>query len=93
MTYLDIAKRVQISTKKTKEVGTEQRDDGATGDERNERNEKSPLLSPKDARQLTARLALQDEIVRTASAARDAFDRATYDEVWRRWSELQEEAV
>jgi hypothetical protein len=36
-------------------------------------------------------LALQDEIVRTASAARDAFDRATYDELWRRWQALQEE--
>jgi hypothetical protein len=36
-------------------------------------------------------LALQDEIVRTASAARDAFDRQHYDEIWSRWHARQEE--
>ena len=40
-----------------------------------------------------ALLALQDEIVRTASAARDAFDRAAYDELWRRWHALRGEEM
>ena len=40
---------------------------------------------------LLALLALQDEIVRTASAARDAFDRQHYDELWRRWHARQEQ--
>jgi hypothetical protein len=42
---------------------------------------------------LLALLALQDEIVRTASAARDAFDRAAYDRVWERWHALHDEEM
>lgn len=48
-----------------------------------------PIREHKPA--LLALMALQDEIVRTASAARDAFDRAAYDELWRRWHVLQEQ--
>ena len=36
-------------------------------------------------------LALQDEIVRMASAERDAFDRQHYDALWERWHALQDE--
>ena len=39
---------------------------------------------------LLAVLHLQDQIVAAASAAQEAFDRATYDELWRRWHALQE---
>ena len=42
---------------------------------------------------LLALLALQDEIVAAAGAARDAFDRQHYDELWRRWHALQAEEV
>ena len=38
-------------------------------------------------------LALQDEIVRTASAARDAFDRQLYDGLWERWHALHDEEM
>jgi hypothetical protein len=34
---------------------------------------------------LLSLLALQDEIVAAASAARDAFDREAYDALWVRW--------
>jgi hypothetical protein len=34
---------------------------------------------------LLALLALQDEIVAAATAARDAFDREAYDALWVRW--------
>jgi hypothetical protein len=40
---------------------------------------------------LLALLALQDEIVRTASAARDAFSRRHYDRLWERWYALAEQ--
>jgi hypothetical protein len=36
-------------------------------------------------------LALQDEIVRTASAAQDAFDRQHYDRLWERWHALHDQ--
>lgn len=38
-------------------------------------------------------LALQDEIVRIATAAWDTFDRAAYDELWRRWHDLNVETA
>jgi hypothetical protein len=38
-------------------------------------------------------LALQEEIVRTAGAARDAFDRAAYDVLWERWHTLHDEEI
>jgi hypothetical protein len=38
---------------------------------------------------LIALLRLQDEIVRAAAAARDAFDRQYYDELWHQWQVLQ----
>ena len=41
--------------------------------------------------ELLALLALQDEIVRAASAARDWFDRAAYDAEWERWHALQDQ--
>jgi hypothetical protein len=34
-------------------------------------------------------LTLQDDIVRTASAAQHAFDRQHYDQLWQRWHALQ----
>ena len=75
-----------------------------TGYERNESDEKSPTLSAQDRAPSTrfepilpadaaTLLALQDEIVAAASAARDAFDRAAYDELWRRWHALQHEGM
>ena len=36
-------------------------------------------------------LALQEDIVRTAGAARDAFDRQHFDRLWVEWQALQEE--
>jgi hypothetical protein len=42
---------------------------------------------------LVALLALQDEIVAAASAARDAFDRAAYDALWARWHALAEQEM
>ena len=42
---------------------------------------------------LIALLRLQDEIVAAASAARASFDRAAYDELWRRWHALQAREV
>jgi hypothetical protein len=42
---------------------------------------------------LLALLGLQDEIVRTASAAQGAFDRRRYDEVWVAWHALQQESM
>ena len=38
---------------------------------------------------LLAELLLRDQIVTAASAAQDAFDRAMYDALWRRWHALQ----
>jgi hypothetical protein len=40
---------------------------------------------------LLALLVLQDEIVRTASAARDAFSRRDLDRLWERWQVLQDQ--
>jgi hypothetical protein len=40
---------------------------------------------------LLSLLALQDEIVRTASAARDAFDRQHFDQLWAEWHTLAEQ--
>ena len=40
---------------------------------------------------LLALFALQDEIVSAATAARDAFDRQHYDELWRQWYAVQNE--
>jgi hypothetical protein len=40
---------------------------------------------------LVALLHLQGEIVSAATAARDAFDRQYYDELWRRWYALQKQ--
>jgi hypothetical protein len=40
---------------------------------------------------LIALLRLQDEIVGAATAARDAFDRQSYDKLWRDWYALQEQ--
>ena len=48
-----------------------------------------PVL-PADA---AALLAVQDEIVAAASAARDAFDRQHYDRLWERWHALQVQEV
>jgi hypothetical protein len=36
-------------------------------------------------------LHLQEEIVAAATTALASFDRAAYDELWRRWQALQEE--
>jgi hypothetical protein len=41
--------------------------------------------------ELVTLLVLQDEIVAAATAAQSAFDRAAYDELWRRWYALQEQ--
>jgi hypothetical protein len=38
-------------------------------------------------------LALQDDIIRAASAARDAFDRQHFDALWERWHALQDEEM
>ena len=38
-------------------------------------------------------LALQDEIVRAASAAQNAFDRVAYDALWQRWYAWQNEEI
>jgi hypothetical protein len=40
---------------------------------------------------LLALLALQDEIVAAASAARDAFDRQQFDALWAEWHALQDQ--
>jgi hypothetical protein len=40
---------------------------------------------------LIALLRLQDEIVAAATPALASFDRAAYDELWRRWQVLQAE--
>ena len=51
--------------------------------------------SAEDLRQhkqaLLAELRLREEIVAAASVSHARFDRARYDELWRRWSERQEE--
>ncbi len=44
-------------------------------------------------RALVTELRLREEIVAAASAAHARFERARFDELWRRWSELQEENV
>ena len=40
---------------------------------------------------LLAELQLREQIMAAASAAQDAFDRAAYDELWRRWHALQDQ--
>jgi hypothetical protein len=49
------------------------------------------IISHKPA--LLAMLALQEEIVRTATAARDGFDHAAYDALWERWHALHDEEI
>jgi hypothetical protein len=41
---------------------------------------------------LLAELRLREQIVSAAPVAEASFDRAAYDELWRRWAELQERA-
>jgi hypothetical protein len=41
--------------------------------------------------ELLTLLVLQDDIVAAATPAQSAFNRAAYDELWRRWYALQEE--
>jgi hypothetical protein len=87
MTYLTIARSAaqrdeinEISPSK----GTQPRAFDGARYEKNEINEISPTGASRTL------LALQDEIVAAATAAQSAFDRAAYDELWRRWYVLQD---
>ncbi len=79
MNYLALARTAADQYERNEKTLTRRSDDSATGYERNELHEKTPILAPHEAERLKVR------IIEVVTADPALFDRTEYERLTARW--------